>query len=392
MNQPHSMRTKYIPGKIVRKIPSEINIKKPYLLIDLLDILRKYLPLYPTEDVYNLIMNLSSTYLILREVYSNVLVFILKLIDKRLDKSLQMDSPYQLLNMPILQVQTQSNIIFPPGEELYFSEPDIISALNKFKLVYFSSETGIVIRSLNDVVERIHSSLSQQSNKISLVNVYSDTIHLTKYMPEISETAISAIVNKGTGAGGANTNYHGKLFEEKTNNQQRLLDIGYTKHTFTKNSKKTTKTSQKVYDYYLSKTYDDKTIVFVLQNGLKQYIKHKYNIELYRCPDEAYIIEYASGRKVIKILEKKEQNVEGSVETKLWAGPSLKRDYELMLGPDFEVFYGFCVSEFLKRKLISTDKKYTNLNTIFTENNIAVLFGDDENYFNTFDTWVNNSL
>jgi len=48
-----------------------------------------------------------------------------------------------------------------------------------------------------------------------------------------------AIVNKGTGAGGANTNYYGKKFEEKTNNQQRLLEMGYIKHSFTKKPKKT---------------------------------------------------------------------------------------------------------------------------------------------------------
>lgn len=149
--------------------------------------------------------------------------------------------------------------------------------------------------------------------------------------------------NKGTGAGGANTNYYGKNFEEKTNNETRLLGVGYVKNSFTKKSKK-------AYDYYLSKTFDDKTIVFVLQNGLKVYIKNKYNIDLFRCPDEAYIIEYNSGKKVIKILEKKEQRVEGSVETKLWSGPSLKREYELVLGSDFEVYYCFCVSEFLKKK------------------------------------------
>jgi hypothetical protein len=150
----------------------------------------------------------------------------------------------------------------------------------------------------------------------------------------IEENIQSIIINKGTGAGGANTNYHGKKFEEKTNNQQRLLEIGYSKNSFTKKPKKT-------YYYYLSKTFEDKTIVFVLQNGLKLYMKKKYNIELFRCPDEAYIIEYNSGRKVIKILEKKEQNVEGSVETKLWSGPSLKREYELVLGTEFEVFMGF---------------------------------------------------
>ena len=189
------------------------------------------------------------------------------------------------------------------------------------------------------------------------------------------------IINKGTGAGGANTNLYGKKFEDKTNNQERLVEIGYVKNSYAKKQKKAN-------DYYLSKTFEDKTVVFVLQNGLKTYMKYKYNIDMFRCPDEAYIIEYASGRKIIKILEKKEQNVEGSVETKLWSGPSLKREYELVLDGKFEVYYGFCVSEFLKKKLISNDNKYT----IFKENNIDVLFGDDDNYFETIDTWFNNYL
>jgi hypothetical protein len=198
----------------------------------------------------------------------------------------------------------------------------------------------------------------------------------------IPESSLNMIVNKGTGAGGANTNYYGKKFEEKTNNQTRLFNNGYIKNSFTKNPKK-------AYDYYLEKTFEDKTIVFVLQNGLKMYMKNKYNIELFRCPDEAYIIEYKTGKKVIKILEKKEQNVDGSVETKLWSGPSLKREYELVLGSEFEVHYGFCVSEFLKKKFISNEKKYKILNVILNETNIAVLFGDDDNYFETFDEWFN---
>jgi len=193
------------------------------------------------------------------------------------------------------------------------------------------------------------------------------------------------ITNKGTGAGGANTNYYGKKFEDKTNNQIRLLNDGFIKHTLSNNSKK-------IYDFYLSKTYPDKTITFVLQNGLKKFMKHKYNIDLFRCPDEAYIIEYNSGQKIINILEKKEQNVEGSVETKLWSAIALKREYELVLGIDFQVNYAFCVNDFLKNKLTSTDKKYITLNTIFNENNIIVLFGDNSDYFQSLDNWFNNSL
>ena len=124
-------------------------------------------------------------------------------------------------------------------------------------------------------------------------------------LKEIEPNTQLSIINKGTGAGGANTNYYGKKFEEKTDNQQRLLEEeGYIRNSFTKKPKKES-------DYYFSKTFEDKTIVFVLQNGLKMYMKEKYNIVLFRCPDEAYIIEYTSGRIVIKILEKKEQNVEG---------------------------------------------------------------------------------
>ncbi len=194
---------------------------------------------------------------------------------------------------------------------------------------------------------------------------------------------INININRGTGAGGANTNYYGKKFEDKTNNQERLMKEGYVKNSFEK-------TGSKTYDYYLEKVFDDKLIVFVLQNGLKTYMKKKYNIDLFRCPDEAYIIEYNNGKKIIKILEKKEQNVEGSVETKLWSGPSLKREYELVLGDEFEVHYGFCVSQFLKDKLTSSQKKYIILNIIFKENNIRVLFGDDEDYFKTFDNWLNS--
>jgi hypothetical protein len=203
--------------------------------------------------------------------------------------------------------------------------------------------------------------------------------------PSSEEAKAPSLQNKGTGAGGANTNLYGKRFEEKTNNQDRLLAHGFEKKSFTPKPKK-------AYDYYLSKTFEDKSIIFVLQNGLKQYMKKKYDIDLFRCPDEAYIIEYTDGRKVIKILEKKEQNVEGSVETKLWSGPSLKREYQLVLGDSFEVHYGFCVSDFLKKKFTSTDKKYIILKTILDEQDIPVLYGDDEDYFTSFDAWFNNSL
>jgi hypothetical protein len=187
--------------------------------------------------------------------------------------------------------------------------------------------------------------------------------------------------NKGTGAGGANTNKTGKKFEEKTSNRERLLEMGFIENV-------TQKYNQRF--VYLHKIMEEYSIVFVEQWDLQKYMKHNYNLDLFRNPDEAYIIEYNDGRKVIKILEKKTQNVEGSAETKLWSGPSLKREYEIVL-EEFEVEYCFCVSEFLQKKILSNDKKYVILNTILQESNIQVLFGDDENYFDILDKWITNN-
>ncbi len=191
------------------------------------------------------------------------------------------------------------------------------------------------------------------------------------------------VKNRGTGAGGAATNYLGKRFEEWTNNEERFIRDGYEKIFFNEKRKK---------GFYLSKKDVDKTIIYTKQYSFKKYIKKNYNIEIFRCPDEAYIFEYNNGRKLIKILEKKEQNVNGSVETKLWSGPSLKREYEIVLGEEIQICYGFCLSEFLKKKLSSEELKYKILKTILEENDITVLFGDDEDYFKMFDIWFNSSL
>jgi predicted nucleic-acid-binding protein len=47
---------------------------------------------------------------------------------------------------------------------------------------------------------------------------------------------------------------------------------------------------------------------------------------------------------------------------------------------------------FTKKKFNSDEKKYTVLNTILNENNIDILFGDDGNYFEILDNWINSSL
>jgi len=59
-----------------------------------------------------------------------------------------------------------------------------------------------------------------------------------------------------------------------------------------------------------------------------------------------------------------------------------------MFGPGFEIQYGLCVSEFLQKKITSGTKKYNNLQKILAENNIPILFGNDANYFETLELWI----
>ena len=187
------------------------------------------------------------------------------------------------------------------------------------------------------------------------------------------------ITNKGTCAGGSKTNLNGKSFEKITDIENKLYENAYEKVNMDKSK----------YGYYLYKNINNSKIIYVSQNGLKLYIKKYFNIDLFRYPDEAYIIE-KDGKYIIKILEKKAQYVEGSVETKLWSGHSLKREYEIVLGENFRVEYAFCLSKFLQDKFNSDSKKYTTLNKILNESNILVFYGQDDDYFEKIYQWINN--
>jgi len=190
------------------------------------------------------------------------------------------------------------------------------------------------------------------------------------------------IKNKGIGAGGSKTNEKGKKFEELTHNEKYLLENGYSKIVIDRKGK---------FGYYLHKKCEETEISFILQSGLKSYCKKFFDIDVFRQPDEAYIIKNNDINKkyIIKILEKKEQSREGSVETKLWAAPSLKREYELVLGNKFIIEYALCISSYLEKKLNNNTPKYNILKEILKENNILIFYGDSEKYQSDINEWCN---
>jgi len=190
--------------------------------------------------------------------------------------------------------------------------------------------------------------------------------------------------NKGTGAGGANTNLNGIAFEKKTDNESRLLVNGFIHKSIPKKEKT-------VYGYYLEKVDGNKTIHFMKQNGLKYYMSHFYQKKLFREVDEAYIvIDNVTRHITVKILEKKNQNGSGSVEDKLLHGHYFKFvEYPRCLGENFQVEYAFCISTFLQNLYMSDHIKWKINRESNEKNKIPVLFGDDEDYYAKLDEWIN---
>jgi hypothetical protein len=191
---------------------------------------------------------------------------------------------------------------------------------------------------------------------------------------------MATIVNRGTGAGGANTNVTGIAFETKTDNESRLLNSGWIK--------KPIPGAKGKYAYYLEKVIDaDHTICYMTQNGLKSYCKHFHNKELFREPDEAYLFRNGTQYK-LRVLEKKNQNGAGSVDTKLCAGQWFKDEYKECLGDGFTIDYAFCVSSYLKKEYLSDTPKFRTMRKFHAAQGVRMLFGDDNDYFTTLDAWL----
>ena len=82
---------------------------------------------------------------------------------------------------------------------------------------------------------------------------------------------MTTINNKGTGAGGANTNLNGKTFEHKTENESRLLSTGFVRKNIPGCNTK--------FGFYLIKEITaTESITYLTQGGLKAYFKHFFNI------------------------------------------------------------------------------------------------------------------
>ena len=165
------------------------------------------------------------------------------------------------------------------------------------------------------------------------------------------------IINKGNGAGGKNTNKNGLPYENLTDLKSEYTILSNNKYFNTIkfiNSNKIFKSSHKSN----------------LFKSMKKYINNNID-KAHGCksPDECYIDE---NKKIIFIIEKKFQQVSGSVCEKIQT-PDFKIWQYKRTFPQFSIVYIYCLSEWFKKNC-KAELEYLDFK------NIPVFWGNDPNY------------
>ena len=192
-----------------------------------------------------------------------------------------------------------------------------------------------------------------------------DNISTNNFIDKFSNLDINSsnnnhISNKGTGAGGKNTNINGLSYEEITD----LSD----NYKIVKNNKNFNEIK---FDNY------EKIFISASKYLLFKYMemKNKLNKNIFpaagcKRPDEVYIDEL---NKNIYIIEKKYQQGGGSADEKLQTGV-FKKNHFFELFTDYKINYYYCLSDWFKKDEYKSVLKYNE------DNNIKIFWGNDPDY------------
>jgi hypothetical protein len=165
--------------------------------------------------------------------------------------------------------------------------------------------------------------------------------------------------NRGTGAGGANTNATGLSYEQKTDLSSLCTTV-------------------MINNNYCSIKFNGHRRIFIQlhKSKLHKYMKtHKMMPTIpisagCKSPDEAYLDNV---RKVLYIIEKKFQQTSGSVDEKIQTG-AFKLYHYSELFPTYKIYYIYCLSDWFKKD------EYKSVLTYLEKQGIYIFWGSDPDY------------
>ena len=164
-------------------------------------------------------------------------------------------------------------------------------------------------------------------------------------------------INRGTGAGGANTNANGIPFEEQT-------DLSNYHTTLQQNQ----------YSKTIQFLNSDTQFIYTKQKDFEKYMGNKINPAIKALhganrPDEAYINET---NKTIFIIEKKNQITSGSKCECIQTAVNKRRNLNRRI-PDYHVVYMYCLSSWFRT---NCEAEIEDLQ----EDSIPVFWGNEPTY------------
>jgi hypothetical protein len=297
---------------------------------------------------------------------------------------------------PIFKKQMQAVLKKQRERYLFYSTMEYLK-----KNVKYDISSSEEMREKNRDKKVVENSVKPSNAKLETKSVAQET--------EVEKGVVDIFSPKKGHGGGKNTNLEGKSFEALTENVAKLLEQGFVYNYWNQTSK---------HAFTLSKTFDcsplaisisgggegavdnivekggnggEKRILYLAQAGFKTFMKNEYGLNFPRYPDEAYLVDYSNGRKILKILEKKAQHVEGSADTKLMAANAFREEYRFFGEGKFEVEYAFCLNAFFKEKFHSEsakNRKYIFLQQLLKKEGIEVFYGEDADYFDRLSEWI----
>jgi hypothetical protein len=197
------------------------------------------------------------------------------------------------------------------------------------------------------VVNDIDNDINSITDKLMNINLNSNVSNVN-----------NIIKNKGIGAGGSKTNKNGLIYEDFTELKTEYNIISSDKH----------------YKKINFKVNEDIVFITTKQSHLFKYMEDSLNKDIPKAhgcknPDECYINE---NTKTIFILEKKFQQVQGSVCEKLQTGGFKRRHYKKSF-PSYNVVYIYCLSDWFKEHCKAELQG-------LKDDNIPVFWGNNKNY------------
>ena len=144
----------------------------------------------------------------------------------------------------------------------------------------------------------------------------------------------------------------------------------------------------------ITKTLNNNEYTYFINGGLTNYMKEKYNIELYDEPNECVLVN-DNGKYHLKIIEYKDyilknKQKDDDYDYELKTGNFKIKEYNLMFQNYMNINISMCyvLSKRFEDKLNTNQYRYSIVENILKENNIKLINEYSDSIYEELQNWI----